>query len=63
MRLTPDELVALNKASATGRVPSPPPDLPGFDGEPMTIAMLLRYRRERLAGDLSLRSNTSAHVR
>lgn len=63
MRLTPDELAALNEASATGRVPSPPPDLPGLDGQPTTIAMLVRYRRERLACDRSLRSNTSAHVK
>lgn len=42
MKLTPQELAQL------GVGPPPPPPLPGLETAP-TVAMLLRYRRVRLA--------------
>lgn len=42
MKLTPQELARL------GAGPPPPPPLPGLEPAP-SVAMLLRYRRARLA--------------
>lgn len=48
MKLTADELSRLDVMSAAGATPAMPPALPGLHG-PASAAMLLHYRRMRLA--------------
>lgn len=49
MKLTPDDLARLDAATAAGQAPPEAPPLAALGTAPATLAMLVRYRRARLA--------------